>query len=136
MNAVVIESTHDFVDGGCNACPTVKCTTYSLKYKGMERSLDQLDVVSLVKELAMFEGFRQKLVMDFDEEYVQFCKGEQLITVVEADNQIIYKTRDNTYTLSNPEKTEDHERVFAAVNQILTELYQVEPLSFIEKQNE
>lgn len=136
MNTVVIESTNDFVDGGCNACPTVKCTTYSLKYKGMERSLDQLDVVSLVKELAMFEGFRQKLVMDFDEEYVQFCKGEQVITVVEADNQIIYKTRDNTYTLSDSEKTEDHEWVFAAVNQILTELYQVEPLSFIEKQNE
>ncbi|MCM6881390.1 DUF4809 family protein [Enterococcus italicus] len=128
MNEVVIESSYDFVDGGCNACATVKCTTYALKYKDFERSLDQLDTLSLVKEVAMVEGFCQKLVMDFDDEYIQFSKGTTTVALQEEFGG--YQIKGNQGTLFIKDQQQKAEQVFLAASRILDDFFGIHEICF------
>ena len=64
MKQVKITTTSDLINGGCNACPNVKCTNYLVHVEDETIALETLTVADLVTLLALKEGFRQKLVME------------------------------------------------------------------------
>ena len=72
MKQVKITTTSDLINGGCNACPNVKCTNYLVHVEDETIALETLTVADLVTLLALKEGFRQKLVMEMFEEYTMF----------------------------------------------------------------
>ena len=72
MKQVKITTTSDLINGGCNACPNVKCTNYLVHVEDETIALETLTVADLVTLLALKEGFRQKLVMEMFEEYTVF----------------------------------------------------------------
>ena len=72
MKQVKITTTSDLINGGCNACPNVRCTNYLVHVEDETIALETLTVADLVTLLALKEGFRQKLVMEMFEEYTVF----------------------------------------------------------------
>ena len=63
MKQVKITTTSDLINGGCNACPNVKCTNYLVHVEDETIALETLTVADLVTLLALKEGFLGTLVV-------------------------------------------------------------------------
>ena len=53
MKQVKITTTSDLINGGCNACPNVKCTNYLVHVEDETIALETLTVADLVTLLAL-----------------------------------------------------------------------------------
>lgn len=129
MEPIVIEQTSDFINGGCNACPTVKCFHYVVNYHEKKRALDGLLIESLVSELAMCEGFSQKMILDFDEEIIQFYKGDQMITLHETGDNITYQTSTAKVIVTRRDN-QTIDSIFVKAATILQELFAIQEVTF------
>lgn len=125
---VVISSSTDLINGGCNACPTEATTSYTLEIDGMNTPLEDLNVSSLVMAIALKKGYRQKLVMDFMDEYVIFEKEHQQVEVKENYGVLHYQTVDKMIQTS--EKFGNNEKLFEKVNQVLTKVFHLATVEF------
>ena len=125
---VVISSSTDLINGGCNACPKVATTSYTLEIDGMNTPLEDLNVSSLVMAIALKKGYRQKLVMDFMDEYVIFEKEHQQVEVKEDYGVLHYQTIDKMIQTS--EKFGNNEKLFEKVNQVLTKVFHLATVEF------
>lgn len=129
MEPIVIEQTSDFVNGGCNACPTVKCFHYVLNYHGKKRALDELLVESIVSELAMCEGFAQKMILDFDEESIQFYKRNQVVTLHETGDHTTYQTN-QAKVIVTKQDNQTIDSIFVKAATVLQELFAIQEVTF------
>lgn len=127
MQATISHST-DLINGGCNACPTIKTMSYTLTLGQVTTPLEELDVPSLVMAIVLQAGFRQTLVMDFMDECIEFQYEEKRVRFVEQFGKQIYKTDEQEIISTQHQSTE---LLFQQVNQILTELFEIEAVAFI-----
>ncbi|MGX7196408.1 DUF4809 family protein [Enterococcus olivae] len=131
MQATISRST-DLVNGGCNACPTVKTTSYNLILRNINTPLEDLDVPSLVMAVVLKAGYRQELRIDFMEEYVEFKKEDKAIQLLEEYGVFVY--RSGSKEMKSAAKYPGNEALFNQVNRILTDIFELEEVTFeIEK---
>jgi hypothetical protein len=126
MQATIHYST-DLINGGCNACPTVKTTSYSLTLGQLNTPLENLDVSSLVMAIVLNAGFRQELVLDFMDEYVAFQRDGKKVQFLEEYGKSIYKS-DEKEIVCMPSK--DHSVIFHKANEVLTEIFELKAVEF------
>lgn len=128
MKGIINHST-DLVNGGCNACPTVKTTSYSLTLDGINTPLENLDVVSLVMVIALKSGYRQELMMDFMDEYIAFIREENTVQLFDEYGIQVYKKgiKEMKVALNYP----NNDVLFKKTNEILTELFEIETVEFV-----
>lgn len=93
MKQVKITTTSDLINGGCNACPNVKCTNYLVHVEDETIALETLTVADLVTLLALKEGFRQKLVMEMFEEYTVFERETHQVVFKEEETRILFNQK-------------------------------------------
>ncbi len=93
MKQVKITTTSDLINGGCNACPNVKCTNYLVHVEDETIALETLTVADLVTLLALKEGFRQKLVMEMFEEYTMFERETHQVVFKEEETRILFSIK-------------------------------------------
>ncbi|WEG74239.1 DUF4809 family protein [Vagococcus intermedius] len=129
MEEVVLSSTVDLTNGGCNACGTVKSTSYQLEIGESTMTLDGLTVSSVVMSLALYSGFKQEFKVNMMDEFTEFRKKEKLIVLTEEYDKLIYKSQD--LTIQTPDHIQDYKLLFETANKILIELFQIEKLKFI-----
>lgn len=123
-----ITCTTELVQGGCNACPVVPSTSYAICFDQTAIPLGGLEVESLIMAVALKKGFRQDLVMDFDEDYTVFKKENQQITLKDFYGSLTYEDSSQKMTLKNT--YDSREELFTQVNRVLNELFQIEPVVF------
>lgn len=128
MEEVVLSSTVDLTNGGCNACGTVKSTSYQLAISESIIPLDGLTVSSVVMSLALYSGFKQEFKVNMMDEFTEFTKEKQSIILTEEYDKLIYKSED--LTIQTPNHIQDHTLLFETVNKILTEIFQIGPFKF------
>lgn len=128
----MITCTTELVQGGCNACPVVPSTSYAIRFDQAAIPLGALEVESLIMAVALKKGFRQELVMSFDEDYTIFKKDEVQVILKDFYGSLTYEGPNQKITLKNT--YESTEELFTQVNRVLEELFFVEPVVFeIEK---
>lgn len=125
---VKITCTTELVQGGCNACTAAPSTSYQITFDEVGIPLGNLDVESLVMAIALKNGFRQELVVDFDEESIVFKKGAIEVTLVDFYGQLTYARSGKKLKVKN--QTADSQRTFAETNNVLTEMFGLAPVIF------
>ncbi|MHC5269885.1 DUF4809 family protein [Enterococcus sp. LJL98] len=125
---VKITCTTELVQGGCNACTAAPSTSYQITFDEVGIPLGNLDVESLVMAIALKNGFRQELVMDFDEESIVFKKEGKQIEMTDFYGQLTYKSQGKKVSVRN--QVQNREQTFADTNQVLTELFDLAPVTF------
>lgn len=128
MKQVMICRSTDLVNGGCNACPTVKSTVYSLELNGLNRPLEQLDVPSIVMTIALAEGFEQHQEYDVLGDVDIFTKGDTTVTLTDDYMTATYTSNGMTHK-ANKVGLAEHE-IFETVNAILVECFHLEAIDF------
>lgn len=130
----MITCTTELVQGGCNACPVVPATTYAIRFDQANIPLGGLEVEALIMAVALKKGFRQELIMDFDDDYTVFKKADESITLKDFYGSLTYESATNKITLKNTYGSQ--EELFAQVNRVLKELFNIEPVTFIVEEVE
>lgn len=131
---VKITCTTELVQGGCNACSVAPSTSYLITFDQVGLPLEALDVASLVMAVALKKGFRQELVIDFDDEMILFKKADEIVTMKEIYGQVTYENQGKLRKV--PLQLVSNEAVFAEVNQVLKEIFQLDPVNFIMEEVE
>lgn len=126
---VKITCTTELVQGGCNACSVAPSTSYIITFDETGIPLGNLDVESLVMAIALKQGFRQELVMTFDDEIVVFNKTGKTVEMKESDGQLTYESQGKVMKVSL--QLTDNEAIFAETNQVLTKIFALDPVTFI-----
>lgn len=125
---VKITCTTELVQGGCNACTAAPSTSYKITFDEVGMPLGNLDVESLVMAIALKNGFRQELVMDFDEEAIVFKKEGKEVTMVDFYGQLTYTSQGQKINVRN--QTKDNELTFTEANKVLMEMFDLESVIF------
>ena len=128
MKQVKITTTSDLINGGCNACPNVKCTNYLVHVEDETIALETLTVADLVTLLALKEGFRQKLVMEMFEEYTMFERETHQVVFKEEETRILFQSKKQT--IQSTLLSKEPQQVFQETQQILHQLFELEPFEF------
>ncbi len=128
---VKITSSTDLINGGCNACPTVKTTSYTLTHNELSTPLEELDVSSLVMALVLMHGYRQELVIDFMDEYLAFTKDGRTVQLLEEYELLNYRSHNAEIIAKN--NYADQAELFAKVNQILGEVFGIAAVEFVSE---
>lgn len=129
MEKVIITSTVDLLDGGCNACGLVEDTIYTVTIKEIAVPIDDLTVSSLVLAIALRKGYKQELVLEMGDEFLLYRKGNQVVTLKEGQNKLTYSTPEKTIETVN--KMTEMEQLLAQVNEVLTSLFKLEMIEFV-----
>ncbi|EGO5182572.1 DUF4809 family protein [Enterococcus faecalis] len=128
MKQVKITTTSDLINGGCNACPNVRCTNYLVHVEDETIALETLTVADLVTLLALKEGFRQKLVMEMFEEYTVFERETHQVVFKEEETRILFQSKKQT--IQSTLLCKEPQQVFQETQQILHQLFELEPFEF------
>ena len=128
---VKITSSTDLINGGCNACPTVKTTSYTLTHNELSTPLEELDVSSLVMALVLMHGYRQELVIDFMDEYLAFTKDGRTVQLLEEYELLNYRSHNAEIIAKN--NYADQAELFAKVHQILGEVFGIAAVEFVSE---
>lgn len=75
MKEIVLSSSVDLTEGGCNACGIVKSVCYTLLINGREIALDGLSVHTVVMTIVLTEGWKQSFEVQMMDEFTLFTKG-------------------------------------------------------------
>ncbi|MGX7025794.1 DUF4809 family protein [Vagococcus hydrophili] len=134
MKKTKIIKTSDLINGGCNACPTVKSDVYVLVLNDLNRPLENLDVNSLIMTIALAKGYKQHQEYDMAEDYDVYKNGTNEIAIIPEFDKLILKKGFTQHKVANTYK--ETSELFSVVNNILTQLFDVEGLDFeIEVEN-
>lgn len=88
--------------------------------------MDQLDVPSLVHAIALKNGWREAIIpVGISEEEVVLKKGAQVVKPKILGDQILYQAQGQR--LQTKQRFDQTEALFEQVNQILTQLFGIEP---------
>ncbi|SLM87245.1 MULTISPECIES: DUF4809 family protein [Vagococcus] len=129
MKEVKIIKTTDLINGGCNACPTVKSDVYVLVLNDLNRPLENLDVTSLVMTVALANGYKQYQEYDMAEDYDVYKNGTNEVSVIPEYDKLIIKKGFSQHKVAN--NYQEPAEIFAVVNNILTQFFDLEGLNFV-----
>ncbi|WP_413489164.1 DUF4809 family protein [Carnobacterium divergens] len=127
MKEIVLSSSVDLTEGGCNACGIVKSVCYTLLVNGREIALDGLSVHTVVMTIVLTEGWKQSFEVQMMDEFTLFTKGAHQVKLIEAYDQFIYEGH-KTIECSN--KINEVNQLFNQVEEILRELFEVDNYVF------
>ncbi|WP_314579869.1 DUF4809 family protein [Enterococcus gilvus] len=127
MPRAAISSKAFLIEGGCNACGLQNTETFTIHFEDQRSAIvDQLDVPSLVHAIAQKNGWREAIIpVGISEEEVVLKKGEQVVKPKILGDQILYQAQGQR--LQTKQRFEQTEALFEQVNQILTQLFGIEP---------
>lgn len=127
MPRAAISSKAFLIEGGCNACGLQNTETFTIHFEDQRSAIvDQLDVPSLVQAIAQKNGWRESIIpVGISEEEVVLIKGAQVVKPKILGDQILYQTQGQR--LQTKQRFEQTEALFEQVNQILTQLFGIEP---------
>lgn len=118
-------------NNGCNACAPVPVTMYKLYFSnGVEVPMEDMTVQNLVMAIVLREGYNQELKIQMSEEYVLFSNGEQEIRCEEEYGIVTYKNAQDS--IETNDKLKSRYEVFEKVNEIITTIFKLNPVRFIE----
>ena len=132
MSKAIISSKAFLVEGGCNACGLQSTETFTIHFADQRSEiLDSFDVSSLVQTIAQKNGWRETAIpVGISEEKIVLKKGLEIVSPKYLGEQIVYQ-RDNQ-RIQTKRTFEDTAELFDKVNQILVQLFEIEPYE-IEK---
>lgn len=108
MELIVIHQDTEFVNGGCNACPTIKAARWTITLNGVTQSLEQLDMNSLLMAVLLSKGYKQQQEYDVTEDYDIYKKGDHSVAVYERyPNLMLQKGHDSKTVKNNYTHVED-----------------------------
>lgn len=127
MPRAAISSKAFLIEGGCNACGLQNTETFTIHFEDQRSAIvDQLDVPSLVQAIAQKNGWRESIIpVGISEEEVVLKKGAQVVKPKILGDQILYQAQGQR--LQTKQRFEQTEALFEQVNQILTQLFGIEP---------
>ena len=127
MPRAAISSKAFLIEGGCNACGLQNTETFTIHFEDQRSAIvDQLDVPSLVQAIAQKNGWRESIIpVGISEEEVVLKKGAQVVMPKILGDQILYQAQGQP--LQTKQRFEQTEALFEQVNQILTQLFGIEP---------
>lgn len=127
MPRAAISSKAFLIEGGCNACGLQNTETFTIHFEDQRSAIvDQLDVSSLVQAIAQKNGWRESIIpVGISEEEVVLKKGAQVVKPKILGDQILYQTQGQR--LQTKQRFDQTEALFEQVNQILTQLFGIEP---------
>ena len=127
MPRAAISSKAFLIEGGCNACGLQNTETFTIHFEDQRSAIvDQLDVPSLVQAIAQKNGWRESIIpIGISEEEVVLKKGTQVVKPKILGDQILYQVQGQR--IQTKQRFEQTEALFEQVNQILTQLFGIEP---------
>ncbi|MBS5821196.1 MAG: DUF4809 family protein [Enterococcus gilvus] len=127
MPRAAISSKAFLIEGGCNACGLQNTETFTIHFEDQRSAIvDQLDVPSLVQAIAQKNGWRESIIpVGISEEEVVLKKDAQVVKPKILGDQILYQAQGQR--LQTKQRFEQTEALFEQVNQILTQLFGIEP---------
>ncbi|MGP5429711.1 DUF4809 family protein [Enterococcus malodoratus] len=127
MSKAIISSKAFLVEGGCNACGLQSTETFTIHFADQRSEiLDSFDVSSLVQTIAQKNGWRETAIpVGISEEKIVLKKGLEIVSPKYLGEQIVYQ-RDNQ-RIQTKRTFEDAAELFDKVNQILVQLFEIEP---------
>ncbi|BBM19976.1 MULTISPECIES: DUF4809 family protein [Enterococcus] len=127
MSKAIISSKAFLVEGGCNACGLQSTETFTIHFADQRSEiLDSFDVSSLVQTIAQKNGWRETAIpVGISEEKIVLKKGLEIVSPKYLGEQIVYQ-RDNQ-RIQTKRTFEDTAELFDKVNQILVQLFEIEP---------
>ncbi|MGH1833162.1 DUF4809 family protein [Enterococcus gilvus] len=127
MPRAAISSKAFLIEGGCNACGLQNTETFTIHFEDQRSAIvDQLDVSSLVQAIALKNGWREAIIpVGISEEEVVLKKGAQVVKPKILGDQILYQAQGQR--LQTKQRFDQTEALFEQVNQILTQLFGIEP---------
>jgi len=127
MPRAAISSKAFLIEGGCNACGLQNTETFTIHFEDQRSAIvDQLDVPSLVHAIALKNGWREAIIpVGISEEEVVLKKGAQVVKPKILGDQILYQAQGQR--IQTKQRFEQTEALFEQVNQILTQLFGIEP---------
>lgn len=127
MPRAAISSKAFLIESGCNACGLQNTETFTIHFEDQRSAIvDQLDVPSLVQAIALKNGWREAIIpVGISEEEVVLKKGAQVVKPKILGDQILYQTQGQR--LQTKQRFDQTEALFEQVNQILTQLFGIEP---------
>ncbi|MEG0286698.1 MAG: DUF4809 family protein [Vagococcus sp.] len=129
MQEIKIKRGLEFVNGGCNACPTFKEDIYVMELKGNEHVLDEFNVNSMVMAIAVANGYKLHQEYDMSEDYDIYKKEGNEIAVIPEYNKLIFKKGPQQQKVAN--HYQNTEELFAVVNNLLTQYFDLESIQFV-----
>ena len=127
MSKAVISSKTFLVEGGCNACGLQSTETFTIQFDDHRSEiLDSFDVSSLVQTIAQKSGWRETAIpVGISEEKIVLKKGLEIVSPKYLNDQVVYQ-RENQ-RIQTKQTFEDTAELFDTVNQILVQLFEIEP---------
>lgn len=127
MSKAIISSKAFLVEGGCNACGLQSTENFTIHFADQRSEiLDSFDVSSLVQTIAQKNGWRETAIpVGISEEKIVLKKGLEIVSPKYLGEQIVYQ-RDNQ-RIQTKRTFEDTAELFDKVNQILVQLFEIEP---------
>ncbi|MDH6364818.1 hypothetical protein M2139_001858 [Enterococcus sp. PF1-24] len=129
MEKVLISTTVDLTEGGCNSCGISKCTVYTLHFADYQLLIDEMTVAAFVQGIALKHGWRQEMEMDLlGGDYLIFQKDGAEVTVKEEFQGTTYEK--NGQKIVVPPQILSEAEVFAFTNQILPAMFDIAAVEF------
>lgn len=127
MPRVAISSKAFLIEGGCNACGLQNTETFTIHFEDQRSAIvDQLDIPSLIQAIAQKNGWRESIIpVGISEEEVVLKKDAQVVKPKILGDQILYQAQGQR--LQTKQRFDQTEALFEQVNQILTQLFGIEP---------
>lgn len=128
MQEIKIKRGLEYVNGGCNACPTFKEDIYVMELKNQEHVLDELDLNSLMMAIVVANGYKLHQEYDMSEDYDVYKKEGNEIAVIPEYNKLIFKKGNQQQKVANHYQNPDE--LFAVANNLLTQYFDLESIQF------
>lgn len=133
MGEIKIKRGLEFINGGCNACPTFKEDIYVMTLDGTEYTLDDLDLNSLIMAIVVAHGYKLHQEYDMSEDYDVYSKDDNKISVIPEYDKLIFKKGNFQQKVAN--HYSETEELFKVATNLLTQYFELEKLTFtIEKE--
>lgn len=129
MLEIKIKRGLEFVNGGCNACPTFKEDIYVIELDNQEQVLDELDLNSLIMALVVSNGYKLHQEYGMSEDYDVYKKEGNEIAVIPEYDKLIFKKGNLQQKVANHYK--ESSELFAVASNLLTQYFDIEPINFI-----
>lgn len=131
MQKAIIQFDHQYVDGGCNACGVLRCETYNMKYLNKELGFAFMDVESLIQTITQANQWKQDYQeVGIGEEVDGLTNGSTFVEVEKLGKKIRYENQANLRTMLVENEYPEKEELFAKINQILSQIFDIEPIAF------
>lgn len=128
MQEIKIKRGLEFVNGGCNACPTFKEDIYVMELKDKEHALDELDLNSLMMAIVVANGYKLHQVYDISDDYDVYKKEGNEVAVIPEYDKLIFKKGNLKQKVANYYK--EPSELFSVANNLLTQYFDLESINF------